>query len=371
MAESQEQHGDGRDHSDQKEPHRSHNPLIRTLVALFFWALVLILALRFLPAFQFTIMGLLASAAVAAALKPLAVRIPGPAGLQAVAAVLAVLLLLAASLGLVGWSMAGPVSDVVNNSDQLQEQINEKLAGVSQAFGLEENLTLEGMSARLMSLLTGKKMAQAVQSVLDVALGVAIGLTVVVISTIYLLSFPPEKLISPALRLLTPQRREPTRRAIGELVPELRWWVIGTLFSMTVIGVVSGVGFWLIGLKLAAALGLFAGLAQIVPTFGPLLTLVAAMLVAALQGTTQVIGVAAVYLIVQTIESYFLTPMVMRKAVKIPPIVTLFTVLLWGNLFGPAGLILAIPLDLLIWVLLKHHLAAAYDGGLDHGQVRG
>jgi predicted PurR-regulated permease PerM len=49
--------------------------------------------------------------------------------------------------------------------------------------------------------------------------------------------------------------------------------------------------------------------------------------------------------------------MVMMRAVHIPPIVTLFTVIFWGNIFGVAGLILAVPIDLTIWAMLKHHIA--------------
>src|SRR5690606_18560946 len=67
------------------------------------------------------------------------------------------------------------------------------------------------------------------------------------------------------------------------------------------------------------------------------------------QGTSTAIGVAVVYLVIQGIESYALVPIVMKRAVMIPPVVTLFTVVLWGKVFGAAGLFLAIPLDLLVW----------------------
>ncbi len=143
--------------------------------------------------------------------------------------------------------------------------------------------------------------------------------------------------------------------------PQLRWWALGTAFSMVVIGPAFGLGLWIVGLEFALPLALFAALAQSVPTFGPMVTLLLALLVAATQSLTQVVGVIAVYVIIQSLESYVLTPLVMRQAVKIPPIVTLFTIILWGNIFGLAGLILAIPIDLTIWAFLKHHLIERHE----------
>ncbi len=349
-----------RDRQSDRPDRRRGGPIPRVLIGLFLWTVVFVLALRFFPAVQFVVLGLLAAGALAAALSPLADRIPGPAGLRAVSSVLAVLILVAAILFLVGWALKGPVSDLIADWPRLEEQINDLLSEIGSALGLEDPLSVRRLFRNVGHLLTGGRDNGVIAPVINVVTGILIALTVVIISTIYLLSFPNEKLMDPALGLLPPHRRKPTRRALCELAPELRWWVIGTLFSMSVIGLISGIGFWIVGLRMAAALGLLAGLAQMIPTFGPLLTLVAAMLVAALQGTYQLVGVVVIYVVLQTIESYILTPMVMRRAVKIPPVVTLFTVLVWGNIFGPAGLILAIPLDLLIWVMLKHHLAVSY-----------
>ena len=80
-------------------------------------------------------------------------------------------------------------------------------------------------------------------------------------------------------------------------------------------------------------------------------------LVAATQGSDTVLKVVLVWLVVQTLESYVVTPLVMKKAVAVPPLVTLFSVVFWGKLFGVAGLLLAIPLDLVIWSFARHLLS--------------
>jgi predicted PurR-regulated permease PerM len=164
-----------------------------------------------------------------------------------------------------------------------------------------------------------------------------------------------------AVRLFPKDRRQPTLDALEELRPLLRWWFIGTALSMAMVGTLFGAGYAMIGLQFAAPLALFAGVAQVVPTFGPMITLVLSLLVAIPQGSYQVGGVVVIYVVVQSVESYILTPKVMERAVHVPPVVTLFTIILWGNVFGVVGLILAIPLNLMIWALLKHHIILRHE----------
>ncbi|NLX03627.1 MAG: AI-2E family transporter [Phycisphaerae bacterium] len=125
---------------------------------------------------------------------------------------------------------------------------------------------------------------------------------------------------------------------------------------MAIVAAVSWIGFLLIGLPLALSLALLAGFSEIVPTIGPAVAFLIAFLFALSQGTYYAVGVAVIYAVNQLIESYVLPPIVMKKAVKVPPIVTLFTVVLWSKVFGILGLLLALPIDLTIWSFFKHLL---------------
>ena len=64
--------------------------------------------------------------------------------------------------------------------------------------------------------------------------------------------------------------------------------------------------------------------------------------------------VLMVWGIIQALEAYLILPMIMKGAVNVHPAITLFTVVLWGKIFGVAGLMLAIPINLTIWTLLDH-----------------
>ena len=90
---------------------------------------------------------------------------------------------------------------------------------------------------------------------------------------------------------------------------------------MTTVGLVSTVGYLIVGLKMAIPLGLLTGFAEIVPTLGPFAALVIALLFALTQSPGTVFGVLIVYSFVQLLESYVLLPMVIKKTTHIPPVV--------------------------------------------------
>ena len=328
----------------------------RPLGGLALWALVVVFMFRYWEATRFVLLGLLAATALAAVLRPVAERLPGPRGLRAVMTLLLLIIVVSIPLGLLTWAMHGPVRDAIEKLPEIGSEANDALENISRRFSLQPPLTVSGLGRTAGRVLTGESATKLVSNVLEGLLATGVALLVIVIASMFILAHERGTLGDPAVKLLPPSSQDQTRKALTELEPELRWWFIGTLFSMAVIGVVSGLGYLAIGLSLALPLALFAGLAELVPMFGPMVTLMAALLVASTQGLGKVIGVVVIFLAVEAIESNFLTPMVMKRAVHIPPVVTIFTMVFWGNVFGVAGLILAVPINLVIWSLLKHHL---------------
>jgi predicted PurR-regulated permease PerM len=240
----------------------------------------------------------------------------------------------------------------------VQESVDAMLARWSDALGLAEPLHVQALRERLAAVLTGGGRGGG-GNVAAAAGAVATGLvalTLVLFGTMFLLGERERTLLVPLLRLLPPRRRRQVETAVSSLVPKLRWWLAGTLVSMSVTGLASTLGFQIAGLRFAIPLGALAGLAELVPTFGPTFVFLIALLVAATQGGSAVIGVLIVWGLVQTLESYILQPTVMKRAVAVPPIVTLFSVVFWGKVFGLAGLLLAVPLDLVVWSFATHLL---------------
>lgn len=333
----------------------------RPLVGLFLWSLPLVLALLHFQATAFVALGVLAAVAFAATLRPVADHLWGPSSVRAVISVLLLLVVVAGLLSLLGWAAYGPIRRNIEQLPQLRDRVNEGLRHLVDWSGVTAEVTVSGLAESAGRVLTGRSLADRLSKVANELLTALLAILVVVIAAIYLLARSPGTLAGVAVKLLPPSHQEPTLRAVEQLQPQLRWWAIGTLCSMALIGTVFGLGFWVLDLEFTLPLALFAALAQAVPTFGPLVTLLLALLVAATQGLAEVIGVVVLYLLVQSLESYVLTPLVMRKAVQIPPVVTLFTIILWGNVFGLAGLILAIPIDLTIWAFLRQHLIEKHE----------
>jgi predicted PurR-regulated permease PerM len=133
----------------------------------------------------------------------------------------------------------------------------------------------------------------------------------------------------------------------------LRLWLLGQLASMTMIGVLTALGLWAIGVPSAFALGLLAALAAFVPYLGPILSALPALLLALNEGTDTLLFTAALYIAVQQVESYVVTPLIQQRVATLPAAVTVFAIVAAGLLFGAPGVLLAAPLTMVAYVLVK------------------
>jgi predicted PurR-regulated permease PerM len=122
---------------------------------------------------------------------------------------------------------------------------------------------------------------------------------------------------------------------------------------MFVVFVLTSIGLVIIGVPMWTALALIAGILNFIPNFGPLIALLPAVLVAFMQGPSTAFWVIALYMFVQVTESNFITPMVQKKLVSIPPALIIIAQLLIAPLTNAWGLVLATPLMLIVIVLIK------------------
>ena len=154
------------------------------------------------------------------------------------------------------------------------------------------------------------------------------------------------------LALLPAARVARGREVLHRLYDTLWWWLVGRVVAMTFIGVVTGVGLWLLGVPLAFVLGLLAALLSFIPNLGPILSALPAVLLALVQGPRQALWVVLLYVGVQVVESYVLDPVIDRKTVYLPPAVTIVAQLTLALFAGMLGVTLATPLTAAAMVLL-------------------
>lgn len=175
---------------------------------------------------------------------------------------------------------------------------------------------------------------------------------IVLAGGIYLAAQP--HLYRKGLLTLFPEKRRPVMtQALDESGQALRLWLKGQLISMAVIGIVTGLGLWLIGVPSALVLGILAGLLEFIPLIGPILAAIPAILIALAVSPTMAAWTLGLYVVVQQLEGNVLQPVVQQYAVDLPAVLLLFALLGFGILFGALGIILAAPLTVVIYVLVK------------------
>ena len=172
----------------------------------------------------------------------------------------------------------------------------------------------------------------------------ALGDMLVIIFLGVFLAAQPAVYRDATLLLIPPAQRDRHREVLDEAGETLRHWLLGQSLTMFLIGLFVWLGLTLVGVGPALVLGLQAGLLAFVPTLGPLLAGIAIMLASLAFGLWGVIGALGVYLAIQTLESYLLTPMIQKRAISVPPAFLFASQIVLGVLFGLYGLALATPL---------------------------
>lgn len=183
-------------------------------------------------------------------------------------------------------------------------------------------------------------------------LSVIVNVLVVFIIGLYLASQPD--LYSRGLKHLVPfGYRERAQEVLKVIEDALERWLIGRFGLMIVNGVLTAVGLWIIGVPLAFTLGLLAGILNFVPNFGPWIAAIPAVLIAFMQSPQQALSVALLYIVLQSVDGYILTPLVDRRSVELPPVLTITAQVLLGLAFGFIGILLASPLTAVAMILVK------------------
>lgn len=184
------------------------------------------------------------------------------------------------------------------------------------------------------------------------AFGIIVAVIVVLFIGLYGAA-DPGVYVGGAVRLFPHDRRARIREVLREIAQALRWWLLGRLISMAVIAVMTGLGLWLIGVRLAFTLGLLAGALAFVPYLGSISSAVPAVLIALTQSTTMVLYVIVLYVVVHIAEGYILVPLMQKKMVHLPPALTLSMQAILGTLLGIVGIALATPLTAVIMVATR------------------
>lgn len=234
------------------------------------------------------------------------------------------------------------------------QQMGEMLPRAWQA--VQDHAASWGLGPQLEGALSQLGGQEAVtQRIGSIAMAVGAGVTdavLVIVGGIYFAAQPG--LYRKGMIKLAPEHaRGLVADAIDDTGRALRLWLGGQLVSMLIIGVLTTLGLWLLGVPSALALGLLAGLLEFIPYVGPIIAAAPAVLIALTQSPELALWTVGLYLLLQQIEGNIVYPLVQQRAVDLPPALLLFTLLAGATLFGAAGIVVAAPLTVVMFVLVK------------------
>jgi predicted PurR-regulated permease PerM len=155
------------------------------------------------------------------------------------------------------------------------------------------------------------------------------------------------------VKLIPKKSKKEAEKLLERIATTLTKWLKGQLLAMLVVAVLTAIGLTILGMPMAFALALIAGVLNFIPNFGPIIAMIPAVLIGFTIDTTTAILVAALYIVVQVIESSFVTPQIQKKMINMPPAIIIIAQLFMGVLTGGWGLVLATPLVAILIVVVE------------------
>ena len=150
-------------------------------------------------------------------------------------------------------------------------------------------------------------------------------------------------------------RSERTRvsDACSDVSTKVSAWLAGQLFLGLIIGATAAIGLGLMGVPYFYVLALIAGVGELIPIVGPLLSAIPAVAVAFSVSPTLALGVTVFFVLQQQFENHLLVPRIMSRQVGVSPIVVIIALLIGGSLLGIIGAILAVPTAAILHVVYQ------------------
>jgi len=183
------------------------------------------------------------------------------------------------------------------------------------------------------------------------SVGILLNILLVFVLTVMLLA-DPTPYRKGFIRLFPSFYRQRVNEILVLCEKSLQGWLMGTLFSMTFLLVLSFIGLLLLDVDLALAQAMLTGLLTFIPNFGPVLSVIPPTAIALLDAPWKSLAVLIFYIILQQVEGTLLTPLVMAQQVSLFPAFTLLAQVFFATFFGFLGLFLALPLTVVgqIWI---------------------
>lgn len=281
------------------------------------------------------------------AARAVAARLPVARGLALVGVALAITAIIIGALSLTATGLVQQFREVGKTMIAFVEQAQVWLADLgAMDFVADIDTDDDGLAS------AAREMAGPMMTMGMSALGAAASITILVVLTLFLAA-NPGLYRDGAVRLVPPNQRLMAQDTLSAIAHALRWWFLGQLASMALLGVTIGLGLFVMGIDLWFALAVVTALLTFIPFLGPLIATVPIVAVGFAEGVQTGVIVLLGYIVIQSIEGNVLVPMIQHKAVNLAPALLIAVQVLFSLIFGVVGLILAAPLTIVAMIAVQ------------------
>lgn len=246
-------------------------------------------------------------------------------------------------VAIIGPPVTDQVNNLVENAPTIEKEINRLKDVALQQKGnlpleLQDSIDSATNSLESIAVQFGKWVIQFLQSLFQ-----AIFLLVLVPFFFIFMLKDHEKLGPFIYNFFSGTRREWIKKTLSDIDAVLRAYIQGQFLISAILATLLLTGYWIIGLKYALLLAIFALFMNLIPFIGPWIAFIPALIIAFVQDPKLAIWVALITLAAQQIDSNVITPNVMGKSLDIHPLTVITVILAAGNIAGFLGIIIAIP----------------------------
>lgn len=289
---------------------------------------------------------LLLSALIAYILDPVASYLEAK-GMSRVYATIIIFLLFFITIGITSWTLLpGLLGELytlqqslsLEDTSSLSKKV-ETFIGTNLGFINVENLEIEEKIRNALSLLTDELL-----TILANLLSI-ISFVVIVPFVVFFLLKDGRKMKKAFVHFVPNRYFEMTLNVLHKIDQQLGWYLRGQFTEAFVVGLLSVIALWLLDVQYFIIIGIFAGLANLIPYVGPVAGAIPAIVVTLVNGSepVKVLYIVVAFALVQLIDNVVLQPMVLSKSVNLHPLIIVFAVLIGGQFFGLLGMLLAVP----------------------------
>lgn len=294
---------------------------------------------------------------VAFILAPVVTRLERLIHRRAPAVVLTFLLVLIVLVGLLALVAAPLVTESTKLADQIPQyvaQLQSNAPVTILGYRVPDEVRVQAGAA--LASVGGSVAGQAVNVVVGLVSGI-VDLFLVLVIALYLL-LDTRRIRTSALGLLPAHQRQQIEGVESEVVRVFGAYVRGQLVLAVIVGVAATISLLLLGVPYAFVLGIFAGMAELIPMLGPILGAVPAVLVALFQPFPLVLWVVLAFIVIQQLESNLLVPRISGHAVGLHPLAAMLVLLVGFEVAGVVGALFAVPLAGIVWVFASTAIRA-------------